>query len=249
LRGDIKTERGTYTLDLGVISRTFNLEEGAVRFTGDSELNPHLDIRALYTVKANGDFREKRDLTIRAKIGGQLKSPTLELASVDGPSLTQEQLLTYLLTGQKDVTAAQSNVAQDQVTSELISQVMTGAARRLTGGLFDVMSVTPGFSGTETNQTNMLATSRLSFGKQITERSFLTIDTGLCGLGGESSGSVGFSDALGITLDYRIRSDLSLKLRSDPGSGATTCTQSSTSRGFAPTPRQWQTTMEKRWRF
>ena len=49
LRGALVTQRGNYRLNLGAFTRSFELERGSVQFTGEPELNPRLDINAIYS--------------------------------------------------------------------------------------------------------------------------------------------------------------------------------------------------------
>src|SRR5688572_19676225 len=50
LEGELTTNRGTYRLNLGgIVQSTFTVESGTVRFYGDPDFNPTLDIDALHT--------------------------------------------------------------------------------------------------------------------------------------------------------------------------------------------------------
>ena len=66
LAGTLNAERGTYTVVLGPVRREFNVETGTVTFFGTPDLNPALDIAALYTVKQ----RDQDDVRVRARLTG-----------------------------------------------------------------------------------------------------------------------------------------------------------------------------------
>lgn len=51
LDGPLQTVRGTYRLNLGPVQRTFEVQSGEIRFFGDPDLNPTLDISAVHTVR------------------------------------------------------------------------------------------------------------------------------------------------------------------------------------------------------
>jgi translocation and assembly module TamB len=51
LADSLTVERGTYQLNLGIARPTFEVERGVVRFFGDPDLEPTLDIAALHTVR------------------------------------------------------------------------------------------------------------------------------------------------------------------------------------------------------
>jgi autotransporter translocation and assembly factor TamB len=56
LRGRLVTQRGNYRLNIGAFTRSFELEQGSVQFTGEPELNPRLDINAIYSREGSDDL-------------------------------------------------------------------------------------------------------------------------------------------------------------------------------------------------
>ena len=260
LRGTLATERGTYAFDAGVVHRTFQLERGGVEFTGEAELDPKLDINAIYAVATANDPRVPgREMRIRAHLGGTLRRPALTLSAADGPERSEAELLSYLVTGQSEVTLGSSRFVEREVGTALVSRASNELAERVAGDLFDVVNVTTGAAsdqqGLGNTTANIFAGSRLGLGKQLSQRTFLTVSAGLCSLvpssGTDGAGvdATSFSDAIGVSLDYRFRRDAGASLSSDPASSALLCTSASVGRGFAPTPRQWGADLFKAWRF
>jgi len=254
LRGTLDIRRGTFRLDLGVVQRTFTLEEGSLEFRGGPELDPSLDLSALYVIP--GAQGRQQDVRIRVRLGGTLQHPTLSISDAGtstGTPLTQDQLLSFLVTGQSTVDVGSGETYRNLVGTEVASRLASAAAEKLTGGFFDVVSVSTGSaeaSSRDIGQTSSsaLAGSRLGLGKQVSERTYLTLNAGMCSL---RSGfdAAQFSETLGITLEQRLRPDLGLTLSSEPATDALYCAQGSVSRGAAPVPRQIGFDLFKKWRF
>lgn len=102
--GDIRTVRGTYEN----FGKLFRIEEGNVSFSGGTEINPFLDIRALYRVSDNN---------IYINIGGRAKSPEIKLSS--DPAMTETDIVSYLLFGvsSSDVGSNERQSIQNVATS------------------------------------------------------------------------------------------------------------------------------------
>jgi TamB, inner membrane protein subunit of TAM complex len=251
LRGTLLPERGTYRFSLGVLERTFQLQEGSsVEFTGGDDLDAKLDINALYTRGAADGQTLGRELRLLAHVGGTLNEPKLEFSS-DGPPMTEAELMNYLLTGQASVAVGEA-FDDGAVGSEFVTRAADMLAQRLAGGYFDVVSVKAGGVNSTTDggsSANSLATSRLGLGKQVADRVFLNVDAGLCGLAQTDATSLNFSESLGMSLDYRFRSAWSFSLSSEPSTNAARCTDASSQRGTALTPRQWGLGFSRKWRF
>jgi translocation and assembly module TamB len=255
LRGRLVTQRGNYRLNIGAFTRSFELEQGSVQFTGEPELNPRLDINAIYSRGEGSD-----DLTatssgrmpkVRAHLGGTLERPVLTLSSADS-KLTQAELMSYLVTGQAN-SALGNAVDESMLTNELVASATGALAQRLAGGMFDVVNVTPG--STDQNNTSnkstaadAFASSRLGVGKQLSNRLFLTVDAGLCALTGGAT-SADFGETLGVSLDYRFRRGVHGSLSSAPSTNGSGCANQASGRGTAITPRQWGVDLARVWRF
>ena len=253
LRGALVTQRGTYRLNLGAFTRTFELEQGSVQFTGEPEMNPRLDINAVYAREADESSRSSggRAPRVRAHLGGTLERPVLTLSSADS-KLSQAELMSYLITGQSGH-AVGNAFNQGAVTSELVATATSAVAQRLAGGMFDVVNVTPGAAsdrndGSSQSAANAFYASRLGVGKQLTSRLFLKVDAGLCALtGGTTSTNLG--ETLGVSLDYRFHRGLLGSVSSAPSTNGATCANEAAARGSALTPRQWGLDFDRVWRF
>jgi translocation-and-assembly-module (TAM) inner membrane subunit TamB-like protein len=251
LRGALITQRGNYRFSVGHISRLFELEEGSVTFTGEPELNPRLDINALYQ-------REGYDVSqgsssspsVRLHVGGTLERPSLTFSSADA-KLSQSELMSYLITGQTHF--ALGDVNEGAVSSELVASATGALAQRVAGGLFDVVNVTAGSTTTASSENrsaaaNVFASSRLGVGKQLSNRVFLKVDAGLCALAG-GNGSNDLWQSFGVSLDYRFRRGLLGSLSSAPSTNGANCSNQAAGRGTALAPRQWGFDFNRTWRF
>jgi hypothetical protein len=251
LRGALTTQRGNYRFSVGHITRLFELEQGSVTFTGEPELNPRLDINALYEREGNdasqGSASSPR---VRLHVGGTLDKPSLTFSSADA-KLSQSELMSYLITGQTHF--AVGDVSQGAVSSELVAGAAGALAQRVAGGVFDVVNVTAGSTtaaGTENRgaAASVFATSRLGVGKQVSNRVFLKVDAGLCALAG-GNGSTDLWQSFGVSLDYRFRRGLLGSLSSAPSTNGANCSNQAAGRGTALAPRQWGFDFNRTWRF
>ena len=259
LDGTLTTNRGTYRLNLGIVQRTFVVENGRVQFLGDPDFNPLLDINALHTVRrvSTTTFAEQ-DVRIRVHIGGTLAQPQLSLSSADSLlNISQTDLFSYLVTG-----APSFNVDNQSATTSLLRSFGSYLGDWIRGGLgfIDVVDLELGRQGVSdpayTRGLNSLfGGARLTVGQQIGDRAFVSANTGLCHvtalLGGSSSGTnPNFADAIGVKLDYRLSDNLGLSAGYEPSTNALLCSAGvNAARGFAPTPRQWGFDIFRTWKF
>lgn len=84
LTGTVNLVRGT----LGFAGRSFELNEGAVNFTGGTEFNPAIRIVATEDVE---------DVTVNVNIGGRAMNPEITFSSV--PGLPQDEIVSRILFG------------------------------------------------------------------------------------------------------------------------------------------------------
>ena len=82
--GDITTIRGTYEN----FGKLFRIVQGNVSFSGTTEINPFLDIRALYRVSG---------VEIYVNISGTAKKPVVELTS--DPPMSETDMVSYIVFG------------------------------------------------------------------------------------------------------------------------------------------------------
>jgi autotransporter translocation and assembly factor TamB len=246
LAGTLDAERGTYVLNLGVVQPTFEVERGTLRFFGEPEDNPSLDIRAIHTVRRPRQSFNREDVRVLVAITGTLSAPVLSLASADSLPLSQSDLLSYLVTGEPAF--ALSNTSS-QYTEQLLTiggrLAGTFISSRIPRSVFDIVEVQTGTIGGEGAATSSylssLFTTRVILGKQLSERWFLGLSTGLC--------RANFAENLGLRLEYRISSTLSAEGGIEPGSGELACAGTTAARGFQQTPPQLGVDVFRSWRF
>ncbi len=249
LAGTLNAERGTYVLNLGVVQPTFEVERGTLRFFGGPEVNPSLDIRAIHTVRRPRQSFNREDVRVLVAITGTLSAPVLSLASADSLPLSQSDLLSYLVTGEPAFALSNSS---SQYTEQLLTiggrLAGTFISSRIPRSVFDIVEVQTGTIGGEgtaggstSSYLSSLFTTRVILGKQLSERWFLGLSTGLC--------RANFAENLGLRLEYRISSTLTAEGGIEPGSGELACASTTAARGFQQTPPQLGLDVFRGWRF
>lgn len=262
LVGPLQTQRGTYRLNLGPVQRTFTVEQGEIRFFGDPELNPTLNIDALHTVRQYSEQGARPDVRVRVHLGGTLRSPTAELSTPDSVRVTNSDLISYLVTGgpsfeiggrDGDISATAARVVLGSLGS-----VLGGKA---SGGLCDDAQLSTAgldaYGGRLRNVgAGILAGTRFNCAKQVGDRAFVRLDAGLCQVGqlvtqGGGSDPLSFTDALGLKLDYILGRGVTVSAGVEPPTSAVLCAvnANASARGFVPTPRQVGFDIFRVWRF
>ncbi len=262
LVGTLQTVRGTYRLSVGPgVQRAFEVETGDVRFFGDADLNPTLSINALHTVRQYSTQSARPDVRVRVHIGGTLASPTAELSSPDSLRVTNGDLISYLVTGgPSDEIGGRNGDFSSTAARVLVSSFGTFLGGKATGTLCDDAQLST--AGLDAYQgrfadvgAGLLSGTRFNCAKQVGTNTFVRLDAGLCQVGQllQSGGSTGeaptFADALGVKVDYRLRSNLTLSFGIEPPTSAVLCSRDANARGFAPTPRQFGIDIFRLWRF
>jgi translocation and assembly module TamB len=230
LEGPLLANRGTYRLYLapGVI-RTFEVQRGVITFFGGPVVDPALDIVAVHTVRQAGS--DRRDVRIRVTIGGTLSQPRLALSSDERIQISETQILSYLVSGQPTFVAGNTGQLQTAFSTLLptlgavFERAIVEQIRFL--DMFQVQTATTtlnrdflqGLSG----PLEILAQSRIAFGKQLTERTFLSANAGLCSIGGQDAQNHRFLDAFGLTLEHRLNHGFSLQMSVEPATSAALC--------------------------
>lgn len=246
LADSLTVERGSYQLNLGIARPTFEVERGVVRFFGDPDLEPTLDIAALHTVRETRANSNRQDVRIRVNIGGTVERPTLALTSADNPPLPESDMLSYLVTGEPAYTVLGSTYAEQGATLALR---LAGSylSSRLAGGRFDVVQVEPtalnpgDAANLRQNGLGILASTRVGVGGQVARNTFLTFSTGLCGLAPQTGSGDAlslFAQGLGVKVERRFEGGLSVQAGLEPGSSAQACGRLGISRTFQQTPPQ-----------
>ena len=137
ITGNISTVRGTYK----IFGKLFKIQEGNVNFPGVKDLNPLLDITALYNVS---------DVDVFVGIGGDVKNPKIKLSS--NPSLQETDIVSYLIFGSSSNslgTGERSSLSQ--VAAGLAGGVALNQLKGVLGDAIspDVLSFGTGTAGTE----------------------------------------------------------------------------------------------------
>jgi translocation and assembly module TamB len=261
LEGMLTTNRGTYRLNLGLLQRSFIVEDGSVEFFGEPDFNPSLDINATHTVHRTSSTNvAQQDIRIRVNIGGTLAQPRLTLSSADSLlNISQTDLFSYLLTG-----APSFSVSSQGATLSLLRSVGSYVGDLLRTGIpfVDVLDIElgrQGFAGRQGNfatLNSVFSGARLTTGKQLGDRVYVSASTGLCqvqsllGGGSGTAGNPNLYQSLGVKLDYRINETTGVSAGFEPPTSALLCNAGiGATRGFAATPQQWGFDIFRAWRF
>jgi translocation and assembly module TamB len=244
LNGELRTERGTYLLNLAsVVARTFSIENGNLRFYDDPELNPALDISAVYVApQVSVTYGGRNDVRIRVRIRGTLSQPTLSLESADSLALSASDLISYLLVGAPSFDIAGG---RNSYTSQLSSVALTSfanlGASRLVGRFIDYVQVQTAaekFQIANLTQSSLLTGAALGLGKQLNDKTFLALNAGVCQFfkGSSQLDPITLAQNIGVKLEYQIRPQLGIAASSEPSLSALFCGQA---RGFTTSVRQY----------
>ncbi len=255
LDGTLLAERGTYRLNLGLgaVQRTFEVERGTLKFFGEPELNPSLDIYAVNIVRQY--TRQDRDIPVRITIGGTLVAPTLRLGSAD-PNfvLSESDAISYLFTGRPSfaVTTAEDR-SSSQAASVLIPTLGSALGDRVARALgFDQFQIETagGVSGQAYGVTSALASTRLGGGVQLGSRTFVRATVGLCQLFGNTQISTNqtLGNSIGAKVEYRFSQWISASVGIEPPTNALQCNIVN-ARNFVPTPQQFGLDITRKWEY
>ena len=215
LDGTLRAVRGTYRLVVGPTAKEFRVTRGTVRFFGTPDLNPVLDIAAEHTVRSvNGG-----DLVVRAVIGGTLLVPKLSLESDERPPLSETEIVSYLLFGRPSFDLSSGNGTAAPTSEQAIFQgAMVGLAGALSGEIeqtlvtnlgipVDYLAIRPG-GGTV---GDIFSSTRVEAGTQLGERTFLTLNAGICQVARGLS-----SQAIGASVEHRVGGGFTVEASMEP---------------------------------
>lgn len=216
LDGTLQAPRGTYRLVVGPTAKDFRVTRGTVRFYGTPDFDPALDIAAEHTVRAVSGS----DVVIQAVIGGTLLVPKLTLESDQRPPLSESEIVSYLLFGRPSFDLASGGGSTAMSTSEqaVLQGAMAGLAGMVSGELeqtlvtsfglpVDYIAIRPGAGSVG----DMFTSARVEAGTQLGERTFLSVNAGLCQVTRGLS-----SQALGASLEHRLSGGWSLEASVEP---------------------------------
>ena len=149
--GNISVIRGTYEN----FGKVFRIEDGNVSFSGGQDINPFLDITALYRVS---------NINVYINIGGRASNPKIELTS--DPAMSETDIVSYLVFGasSSDISSGERS-AVSGIASGLAGGIAAAQLERLMGNVvsLDVLSI----SGTN-----------VEVGKYLTEDLYIAFERG-----------------------------------------------------------------------
>jgi hypothetical protein len=137
LSGPVELRRGT----LDLLTKTFELEEGEIMFTGSAEVDPMLTIVAVHHLaRYPGD-------TVTATIHGYLSEPTLEFSTTVPGVESEAEIVQLLITGRVDSQEPTGGSPENDVASflgGLTAGLLTMTARSEFGDAVPIISVQTG---------------------------------------------------------------------------------------------------------
>jgi len=149
--GNISVVRGTYEN----FGKVFRIEDGNVSFSGGQEIDPFLDITALYRVS---------NINVYINIGGRASEPEIKLTS--DPAMSETDIVSYLVFGASstDISSGERS-AIGGVATGLAGGIAAAQLERLLGSAvsLDVVSI---------------AGTNLEVGKYLTEDLYIAYERG-----------------------------------------------------------------------
>lgn len=225
LDGEIRANRGQYRLELGVVNRGFSVDSGRVRFFGNNAIAPTLDITATNVVRVAGGS----EIPVRVHIGGNYDKPVLTLSSTDPlyASAPESEIISLLIFGAPTFALdGQSQSTVRAVTGILLPSVgglVEGALQRWLPVNTIQVSTGRGQQEGALTGTSLIDNLNLSIsaGKQLGERAFLRLNTGICrGVGQATLRGAGLWG--GVAAEYRLARNWWGQVGVDPGSAPCT---------------------------
>lgn len=212
ITGELEGTRGTYTLRAGPIIRRFDVVHAYIRFLGNAEINPAIDITARRRVAFGSD----RQMDIDVRIGGTLQSPTLALASETAAPIPQSELLSFILFGQPSfVVGSGTSIARENVTDPVVSSfaelISIGLEQELLGelgGALDVLQIRLGGG-----LLNSGFSPSLVLGEEIGRNLFLTVESGVSALFGSAQAPI---TTFAVRLEWRLGNNTTLRASIEP---------------------------------
>jgi hypothetical protein len=257
LEGALRTEGGTYNLNLGLVQREFQvLPGGTVTFTlADRPENPTLDIKAKHDIKQVGG-----DLGVIVNLHGPLiPYPVIDFSATGVDyEIPQSDLISYLLTGKPGFDFGQNQAASQVLASFLAPTLSAFAADRLRerlGSWLDVFQFQLGGAGSQDqsglssrNLSQYLYGATIGAEKQFGNNLFLSVNTGFCSLN-EPNGRFNALNSLGAKFEYRFEPRLALQLAYDPATENRSCSGGLNVVGLVSPPPNFSFSLSHVWRF
>lgn len=257
LEGTLRTERGFYILNLGVVRPSFSIESGEIRFFGDTTFNPELDITAIHRVRQiSSTYGGRHDVRIGVRLRGTLENPDVDLFSADSLQLSDSDLISYLVTGAPSFGiggGSRENVSTAaRIALGGLSSAFSSFATRWTGGLFDVVQLQIASDQLRVGgaqRYGLLEGAQLGIGKQLNDQTFVSLNTGFCPFlpqGTLDPSSVW--NSLGWRLEHTFGLGYGVSVSREPPFNALVCSRAIPP-GFLTSEAQWGFDFFRTWRF
>ncbi len=206
--GTLTAARGSYTLKIGPVTRDFTVSRGEVRYIGD--LNAGLDIQARHSVRT---VRTGDEIPVIANITGTLYQPKVSLESTFRPTISETDLVSYLITGYPASEAAQVGQGGALQTglsyfSSALSSELERALIQDFGVPIDLIEIRPGVASSTSTAGTL---TQLAAGWQIGKKTFLTFSAGFCPDFSQLRGRT-----LGAGLEFRFSREWKLQSSVEP---------------------------------
>lgn len=218
--GTLTAERGQYVLKMG-ITRNFDVERGSVRFLGTPDLNAELDLTARHQVKPTDGTRE---FAMQARITGTLLVPKLTLMNSDNPSMTETDMVSYLMFGRSTAglqgagttqTIREQAALSSMLNTYFLPALSSELERTLISDLgvpVDYIQIRPGGIGSSSIEGGASGLTTLSAGWQLGRRTFVSLNAGICN---NNATDVSYHN-FGASLEQRLHKDWRVTLSVEP---------------------------------
>ncbi|HEY0811499.1 MAG TPA: translocation/assembly module TamB domain-containing protein, partial [Longimicrobiales bacterium] len=243
ITGELHGTRGQYTLRAGPIVRRFDVVEASIRFLGDTEINPVINITA---------SREIIDPTggtmdIRVIVRGTMRSPTLALASGNAANIPQSELLSILLFGRAQVGLAGGGAIPGQaiVTETFVGGLGELLSMELEDELIDAGVSLDIFQLRFGNSIANLYQPSIVIGEEVGNNLFITVESGLGSLFNGDQGSI----IPTLRLEWRMNPTTRMSLAYEPVYPWRALRGITVAQPLLNTQqnRQWKFDIKKRW--
>jgi translocation and assembly module TamB len=184
LAGSVETVRGW----VAVQGRKFQLERGAVTFSGGTPIDPNLDIIARYTLP---------DYLVDVVIDGTIASPTVAFKS--DPALEQADILSLLVFGKP------ANALSDSQKTSLQSQAVQALVGTVATDLRQALAEQLGIENLELDVGDDPSQSKIGIGKYLAPGVFVSTSQQFGG------GNIQGRD---VTIEYQLNENWQLKASS-----------------------------------
>jgi translocation and assembly module TamB len=184
LSGVIETVRGW----VAVQGRKFTLEKGNIIFSGETPIDPSLDITARYTLP---------EYVVDVLIGGTGTKPTVSFKSE--PDMEQADVLSLLVFGKP------ANALSDKEKVSLQSQALQAVAGSVASDLRQAVAEKLGIENLELDVGENPSQSKVGIGKYVAPGVFVSTSQQL---GGNSHGP---GQGREVTIEYQISDNWQLK--------------------------------------